>query len=199
MVKGEGRNDPQQDTSQQDQQRQEQQKEEKQKEEQPQRDRQQQDQQQPEQQQRDRQQQNYQQQGNRHDWSHPAYHSENWQRRDNLSREAIRFRWHNDATPFRWHERVNRYSLDYDLQPIYDREWEDRFPGLHCYRWIDRRGEGFWYQGQRIVDAIMFFDDSDELVSIGFMYDGIFIVLRDDDQVYENHDFFFLLWWNQNG
>jgi len=127
------------------------------------------------------------QQDSRHNWSHPAYHHKNWQRTDHRS---------DGRMPLNWHQKIDRYSPDYQMEPIHIREWNNRFPGLHLFQWMDRRGEGFWYRNQRIVDAIMFYNEADELVSIGFIHDGIFIMIRDDDQCYENHDSFFLSWWN---
>jgi hypothetical protein len=40
----------------------------------------------------------------------------------------------------------------------------------------------------------MFYNDSDELVSVGFMHNGAFLFIRDDDDGYENRDSFFLSW-----
>jgi len=154
------------------------------------RDKQQRDQHERDKQHRDNWQQNHRQQDGHHNWSHPTYHHKNWQRTDHRSYGAM---------PFNWHQKFDRYSSDYQMEPIHVREWNDRFPGLHPFRWMDRRGEGFWYRNQRILDAIMFYNDSEELVSIGFIHDGLFIMLRDDDQCYENHDSFFLSWWNRNG
>ncbi len=117
-----------------------------------------------------------------HDWSHPAYHNNNWHHMESRA---------DDSLPFKWHEHRDHYHGE----RIYDREWADRFPGLHPYRW---HGEGFWYHGNRITDAMLFYNDSDELVSVGFMVDGLFIFFRDDHEGYENHDSFFLSWWNRH-
>ena len=144
---------------------------------------------------RDKQQRNNWRQNNRlhdghHNWSHQAYRNKIWHRTDHRSYGAM---------PFKWYQKFDRYSSDYHMERIHAREWNDRFPGLHIYTWMDRRGEGFWYRNHRIVDAILFYNDSEELVSIGFIHDGIFIMIRDDDEYYENHDSFFLSWWNRNG
>jgi len=135
-------------------------------------------------------QQNHRPHGEHHNWSHPTYRHKIWQRTDHRTRGEM---------PFKWHQKFDHYSPHYHMEPIYGHEWNDRFPGLHLFRWQDRRGEGFWYRNQRIVDAMMFYDDSDELVSIGFVHDGIFVMLRDDEECYENNESFFLSWWNRNG
>nr|WP_169718016.1 hypothetical protein [Sporomusa silvacetica] len=87
--------------------------------------------------------------------------------------------------PFRWYEHHDRYYGE----RINDNEWADRFPGLQPYRW---HGENFWYRGYHVTDAILFYNDSDELVSVGFMNNGEFVFVRDDNESYENNDFFFL-------
>jgi len=78
------------------------------------------------------------------------------------------------------------------MEPYRDRDWEQRFPGLHSYRWHDshRYDQGFfWYRGVRINDAVLFYDDWDELVGVGFMYDGAFVFIRDDYSVHQHqHD-----------
>lgn len=114
-----------------------------------------------------------------HDWSQPAYHDEKWQRADNL-----------DVMPFKWHEHHDRYRG----ARISDHAWLDRFPGLRAYKW---HGEGLKYHGRPVKDAVLFYNDSDELVSIGFMHDGVFMFIRDDHESYENPDSFFALWWNR--
>ena len=62
---------------------------------------------------------------------------------------------------------------------------------------MNGRGEGFWYQGRRVTDAVMFYNKSDELVSIGFMHNGGFIYIRDDNRGYKNDDSFFFSWWSR--
>ena len=121
-----------------------------------------------------------------HDWSHPAYQDSNWQRANLPSDEPF---------PFKWHESRNSdnrlfNSPYYRTEPIDDPEWNDRFPGLHAYRWHDNEdySSGFWYHGQRINDAVLFFDDSDQLVSVGFMFNGTFLCIRDNQELYGNND-----------
>ena len=80
------------------------------------------------------------------------------------------------------------------MDRINDRDWDDRFPGLHSFWWHDDAfdGRGFWYRGNRIYDASLFFDDYDELVGIGFLYNNNFIFVCDDDFAYEIGDPFVL-------
>jgi hypothetical protein len=120
-------------------------------------------------------------------WSHSTYHNKNWHQADY------------ESLPFRWHEQRNYHfsQPDYRLERVHDREWQARFPGLHSYRWHDTRNDGFWYHGHRITDAVFFYDDGDELVSIGFMHEGVFIFIRDDNDSYEDHDSFFISWWHR--
>lgn len=132
---------------------------------------------------------NHRQHDGRHKWSHPVYNHKKWHRSD--------YRYYG-TMPYKWNQRFNHHSPHYQIERIHVREWNDRFPGLHLYKWMDRRGEGFWYRNHRIVDAILFYNDSDELVSIGFVHDGIFVMIRDDDECYENDESFFLSWWNRN-
>jgi len=96
--------------------------------------------------------------------------------------------------PFRWHERHDRFAAErYQMERIHDRGWGERFPGLRSYRWHDSYGEGFWYQGQRISDAVFFYNPLGELVGVGFMHHGVFIYLRDDNACFENRDSFLAL------
>ena len=114
-----------------------------------------------------------------HDWSHPAYHHENWKQVDNRAEESM---------PFKWHEHRDYHAANYRMERIHGREWEERFPGLHPYSW---HGEDFWHQGHHVRDAVLLYNDSDELVSVGFWHEGTFIFIRDDHRSYENHDPFF--------
>lgn len=126
------------------------------------------------------------QQRPQHSWDHPSYRNTQWRQ------DARR-----DAPPFQWYEKRSRYSAPgYRMEPIHDRSWNDRFPGLRAYRWQDRPDRGFWYRGHRITDAVMFYDASDDLVSVGFMYNGVFMFVRDDNNAFENRDSFFLTWWH---
>lgn len=121
----------------------------------------------------------------REKWDHPSYRGEKWR--------AVRY----EKLPFVWHEHRNYiYRPGHRVERIQDYGWSVRFPGLVAYKWHDTRGEGFWYQGRRISDAVMFYNSSDELVSVGFMHNGAFLFIRDDDSGYENHDSFFVSWWH---
>jgi len=141
-----------------------------------------QEQQRPEQQRQEPQRQGQQ----RHDWSHPAYQDSNWHKTNFPSDEPSPFRWHDSGNSMR--ERFT--SSEYRMDPINDQQWNGRFPGLHSYRWHDgdSYARGFWYQGERINDAVLFFDNSDELVSVGFMFNGTFIFIRDDQEAYDHHE-----------
>lgn len=141
-------------------------------------------------QQRQQQQQHWDQQRQqdqrRHDWSQDAYRNDNWH---GTSRQ------YNESSPFRWHESRSsmnvRFSSGYRMDRIDDDAWNNRFPGLHSYRWhdSDRYNQGtFWYQGVRVRDAVLFYDDDDELVGTGFMFDNEFVFIRDDQQVYQRND-----------
>jgi hypothetical protein len=118
-----------------------------------------------------------------HKWDHPSYRGEKWRK----------VQYH--RLPFAWHEhRTKVFRPGHRVERIYDHGWSARFPGLVAYKWHDSR-EGFWYQGRRINDAVMFYNDSDELVSVGFMHNGAFVFIRDDDSGFENRDSFFISWW----
>ncbi len=122
-----------------------------------------------------------------HDWSAPAYHDKKWQKG---TYESISFSWHEHSERF--------LPEQYRMESLHDEGWRNRFPGLHPYRWEDRQGEGFWYRGHHIKKAVFFYNDGDELVSIGFMYKGVFIFVRDDHRAYSNHDSFFIHWSSHN-
>ncbi len=118
-----------------------------------------------------------------HDWSHQAYHHESWHPSY----------YHEDENlPFRWHERRDVHLIIDDRRFMHERGWGERFPGLHPYSWHE--SHGFWYHGHRINDAVLFYNDSDELVSVGFWHEGVFVFIRDDHRSFENHDSFFLSW-----
>ena len=96
------------------------------------------------------------------------------------------------SMPFKWHERRENFAQKHHrMERIHDRAFTNRFAGLHSYRWHDRHGEGFWYHGHRITDAVFFYNDADELVSIGFMHEGVFIRINADCGEERNHDHFF--------
>jgi len=116
-----------------------------------------------------------------HDWSHSAYNNENWRHSENRFEGSF---------PFGWHDPHDRYYGE----RVDDDEWSGRFPGLRSYKW---HGEGFLYRGNHVTDTVLFYNDSDELVSVGFMHDGMFIFIRDDGGSYENNDSFLLAWWSR--
>lgn len=118
-----------------------------------------------------------------HDWSHAQFHDGNWHQVDLASDRNMPFWWHKHHSYF--------VSRGYYMERISDRDVKDRFPGLHAYKW---HGNDFWYHGRHITNAVLFYDDSDELVSVGFWDNGAFIMIRDDDHAYESHDSFFLAW-----
>jgi len=100
------------------------------------------------------------------------------------------------AMPFAWHDRYEAMRLHYHLERIRDWEWEHRFPGTHIYRFHDI-DHGFWHHGHFVTDAVFFYNDNGELVSVGYMADGVFFHFRDDHECYQNHESFYLSWWNR--
>lgn len=117
-----------------------------------------------------------------HDWSDSKFNNGRWHQSQSYQK-----------LPFKWHERRDRFShSNYKMERIYDRRMSDRFPGLRAYKWHDERG--FWYNGKRVKNAVMFYDNSDELVSVGFMRNGTFVCIRDDERSYESKDDFFSSW-----
>lgn len=116
-----------------------------------------------------------------HNWSDHEFHRDGWQRVEH------------DDPPFRWHEQRTQFSRgDYHMKRMYNHGWQERFPGLRAYQWIDRRGPGFWFRGRHIKEAVMFYDHADELVGVGFMHGGEFIFIRDDDRSFRSHDSFLM-------
>jgi hypothetical protein len=102
---------------------------------------------------------------------------------------------HDDATsegglPFRWHQNRAAWSGHTQLKVIYDRRWTDRFPGSHAYRWHD--DVGFRHHGHMVRDAVFFYDDNDQLISVGYWANGVFIHFRADHSCYESTDSFFV-------
>lgn len=110
-------------------------------------------------------------------------------------------RWERDSDherdmPFRWHERRDHFTHDnHRMERIHDNRFNNRFPGLRAYRWHDAHGRWFRHNGHIVRDAVLFYNDSDELVSFGYMNNGVFIMIRDDDSINEDHDSFFVSWW----
>ncbi len=122
----------------------------------------------------------------RHDWSHDFYRDANWRRTYFMYRSPSPFAWHESRPAL--HDRFLAHG--YRLEPVDDRAWHDRFPGLRCYRWHDngRHLGHFWYHGRHIRVLMLYFDEWDGLVGIGFMYDNVFVFIRDDHEVYHRSD-----------
>lgn len=121
----------------------------------------------------------------RHDWSHPAYRHHYWRHQGH------------GPLPFHWYQHRSYFlPHHYRMEFIDDWEWQERFPGLRAYKWRDF-GPGFCYRGERIKDVVLYYNDADELVSCGFMHNGLFVFIRDDDHGYESDDAFFSGWWSR--
>lgn len=121
-----------------------------------------------------------------YDWSHELYRDANWRRTYFMYRSPAPFTWHESRSTL--HSRF--FTHGYRLEPVHDREWRDRFPGLRCYRWHDngRHLGHFWYHARHIRVLMLYFDEWDELVGIGFMYDNVFVFIRDDHEVFHRND-----------
>lgn len=105
---------------------------------------------------------------------------------------------HHRDMPWQWNERRDRVAAkDHRMERIHDREFNHRFHGLTAYRWQNHHHKGFWYKGHYIKDAVLFFNSSDELVRIGYMHDGVFIVIHADHSRHDHRDPYFALWWNR--
>lgn len=93
------------------------------------------------------------------------------------------------SLPFKWHEHRGNFAPDrHHMSPLEDRRWAEKFGGMRPYKWRDGHGEGFLYHGHRVVDAIFFYDSGDRLVFIGFMRDGVFIMIHADGREVSNQD-----------
>ena len=105
---------------------------------------------------------------------------------------------HDRDIPWQWNERREHFSAtDHRLERVTDRDFNHRFRGLKAYRWQNPHHKGFWYNGHYIKDAVLFFDRSDKLVRIGYMDDGVFVVVHADQSCHDHRDPFFALWWNR--
>ncbi len=96
--------------------------------------------------------------------------------------------------PFKWRDHHRTFDK-HNMERIHDIEIERHHPGLHAYRW---RGYGsqrdwFWHNGHEVHDAILFFNDDDEVVSFGYMRGGVFIFVNEDGDE-ERDPIFFLRW-----
>lgn len=120
-------------------------------------------------------------------WSHTSYSHSSWVHRD-----------HRPLT-FTWGERRDLFENRYErFERMDDHEWRHRFPGLQAYRWHSRgHHDSFFYEGRRITHGVLFFNHSDHLVGVGFMFNGHFVFVRDDHRSYRNHDSFFISWGNR--
>lgn len=126
-----------------------------------------------------------------HDWHNDSHydHDKHWQHTHHNDFESDR------NLPFAWHDRYKAMKRHYQLERLEDREWGHRFPGLRAYRWSSPHG--FWHHGHYVQDAVFFYDRNNELVSIGYMANGVFVYFRDDHESYENHDSFFFSWFHR--
>lgn len=91
--------------------------------------------------------------------------------------------------PFKWYDYREFWSGHNQMKPIYDRRWSNRFPGSHAYRWHD--DVGFFHHGHQVRDAVFFYNDNDQLISVGYWAGGVFIHFRADHSSYESDDVFF--------
>ena len=105
----------------------------------------------------------------RHIYNNDRYRAQHW-------RESVLRYEHRQ--PWTWYSRGHA-----NRRIILDDSWNREFPGLRSYRW---RGPGFWYQGDEYQDVVLFYDDDDSLVSVGFWDNGQFIMIRDDNRRYYN-------------
>ncbi|MDR3561190.1 MAG: hypothetical protein P4N41_24580 [Negativicutes bacterium] len=125
-----------------------------------------------------------------HDWHNDQHYDNdnNWHHTHHGDNDSER------GMPFGWHDRFDTMRDHHRLERVEGREWDHRFPGLRAYHW---RGEGFYHHGHYVSDAILFYDRDNELVSVGYMHDGVFVFFREDHESYENHDSFFISWWKR--
>ncbi len=105
----------------------------------------------------------------RHIYNNERYRERHWRESDHR---------YEHRQPWNWYSRGHA-----GRRIILDDSWNREFPGLRSYRW---RGPGFWYQGVEYQDVVLFYDDDDSLVSVGFWDDGQFIMIRDDNRRYYN-------------
>lgn len=132
----------------------------------------------------------------RHDW---RGHDQPYHRGGHWQHHHPGYHHERDSMPFGWHDHHRTLAGRHHMERVYDRDFDHRFPGLHAYRWSGHSShhQGFWHHGHYINDAVLFFDRDGGLVSFGYMANGAFIYVRDDNEVYRNHDSFFLSWWGR--
>lgn len=107
----------------------------------------------------------------RHIYNNERYRSQYWEN----THEYVEYR-----QPWKWYSTNHANRLR-----ITDARWNREFPDLRSYVW---RGSGFWYRGNEYRDVILFCDEADSLVAIGFWHGGRFIMIRHDDRSYYNHN-----------
>jgi len=90
-------------------------------------------------------------------------------------------------TPFSWRQKFekSRHSQEW----IRDQEWNQHFPGLRSYRW---QGNGFYYQGEYIDNGVFFYNPQNQLVGVGFVQNNTFVIIKENGEVSDNDDHFFL-------
>jgi len=108
-------------------------------------------------------------------YSHDRYHSHYWRPATHI---------YEYKRPWSWYSRNH-----FGRRLINDLYWNREFPGLRSYYW---RGSGFWYRGMEYTNLVLFYDDGDSLVAIGFWDRGQFIMIRDDDSIFYNNSPFVL-------
>lgn len=98
--------------------------------------------------------------------------------------------------PYGWNEdREDFREVDYyPVERTHRRHLPERFPVLNPYGWYSDWGYDFWYHGQHITNAAVFYDDSEEHVGIAFWQDGMFVMIHDEDNNVGNSDSFFLMY-----
>ncbi len=103
------------------------------------------------------------------------------------------------AIPYGRYETREIYQRDdyyYPVERVHYRHVERSFPVFNPYGWYSECGRDFWYRGEHVTNAAVFYDDSDEFVSIGFWQDGSFVMVRDDETNDDNSSSFFLMYSN---
>lgn len=84
-----------------------------------------------------------------------------------------------DVLPASWYDHRDSH-VKQRLEPINQPQWQEKFRGFRPYSWHGEPGREFVYHGKRINKAVFFFNNQDELVRIGFEFDGVFIIIKPD-------------------